>query len=178
MAASSQDTNTQSLPRVTYLPSLRNELVLVIGIIASAIASGYIAFYFPETSQDIGSIFGITISLPIAGVVPLVFLGQLFHNLNNRKLVVYDDGVLFVQGLIAWKQHSVRMRYIHIREIEVNQTILQKLFNVGDIILISVASHESDDEINMIGISNPEGAKLLIQEKLAKAGSPATVVED
>ena len=105
--------------------------------------------------------------IPLFGIIPLVLGAKLLHDMKDSKLLLYKDYVLYAKGLMSWQEHTVRIRYNHLREIEIDQTILQKLFGIGDIVLISMSS-QSEDEVYMRGIPNPRHIKDLIEKRRNK----------
>ena len=158
-----------------FRSSIWNFPHLLIGLLASVLLSWYSVLYLPWSVQYITP--GIPIPIPLTGIVVLTFLAFLFHAITDSRLILCSDYVLYIEGLASWKKHSIRILYRHIREIEIDQTILQQIFNTGDIFVLSVASKDSSD-IHMRGVRAPRKVKDLIEARMVEGptvtlGTPA-----
>lgn len=167
---------------ITIYPSPLAQVHLIFLIFMAAVIAAYVDARFVWGSQDLflGEFFGypLTVNIPLLGLVPLVLLAMLAHRLLDRRYVLSEDYILEVEGLLAWRLRTVRLRYLHIRGLEVDRSILQNLFGVGDLRVGGETSPE-DTDVVMYGIAHPEAFKDLIKErinrKLAELKSPQLV---
>lgn len=91
----------------------------------------------------------------VVAALPLLVLGlllQLYIGALFTKLTVTEDRVILRKGIISKRTSELRHR--DIRAIEVKQSILERLFNVGRIGISS--SGQSDLEIVIGGIVDPQ----------------------
>ena len=150
-------------------PSLLAQLHILLAVLVTTVMAIYLAVSFDWGSQTLtlGQVLKheLRITLPLFGIVPLVLLGTLSHRLLDRRYLLCNDYILEVEGLLAWKLRTVRLRYLHIRGLEVDRTILQHLFNVGDLRVGGEISPE-DTDIVMTGIYKPERYKDIIKERI------------
>ncbi len=124
---------------------------------------------FPDTVEHyfLGSAFGfdVGLSLPAMGILPLVLGAALIHKLLNRKYVLCEDYILEIEGLVAFTLRTVRLRYLHIRGLEIDCNILQRMLGVGDLRVGGEISPE-DTDVVMMGIYNPNRYKDIIKERI------------
>ncbi len=110
----------------------------------------------PETSVDT-----LISMLPI---VPLLILIKAAYPIINERLVVTPQYIIHVMGRISWRERSVRLEYGHIQEIEIEQTILQRMLGLGDISIVALGG-ANVAAIHMHGLANPRGVKDLIRAR-------------
>ncbi|MCA9290103.1 MAG: PH domain-containing protein [Phycisphaerales bacterium] len=77
-------------------------------------------------------------------------------------MVITNKRTIHRTGLLA--KHSSEVLHTHIRNIRIEQTVVQRLFNVGDISMDSSAGGGANVEINMRGVRDPEGVRDMIDE--------------
>ena len=155
-----------------------NEIPRGIVLLALYVATIYVSWTYPESIQyvSLGELFGreLSMGLPLFGIVPLVFMGAISHSLLNFRYVLTPDYVMEIEGLLDLREKSVRLHYIHIRGMEIDRSVLQKLLNIGDLRLGSAVAH-GDSEIVMKGIYNPRHYKDIINQRImAQSGTHAT----
>jgi uncharacterized membrane protein YdbT with pleckstrin-like domain len=163
------DTLVQANDTVIIYRSPLAEAPRIFLLVVLYIATIYFTNKFPITVHQIsiGSLFGydITFGLPLLGLLPLMLMGNIVVRLMNYKYVLTPDYVLEIEGLMALVEKSVRLHYIHLRGIEIERSVLQKLFNLGDLRLGSAIA-QGDAEIVMKGIYNPRRVKDIINERM------------
>lgn len=118
----------------------------------------------------LGTIAGYQVAfyLPFFLLFPLVFGIYILHRLYNYLYVLTPDYVLEVSGRISFNLKSQRIRYAHIRGVNVEQNIFQRIFNVGDIRLAS-AMQQRDSDVLMEGVANPNLYKDIINQRIHEA---------
>ncbi len=90
------------------------------------------------------------------------------------KLRIFRDRIVLEQGLLS---KDLKLLFISdIRTIDVRQTIIQRLFRMGDLLIAT--SGTSDYETVVEGFPNPDGIKNLILEQRALAFATPEELED
>jgi len=90
------------------------------------------------------------------------------------KLRIFCDRIVLEQGLLS---KDLKLLFISdIRTIDVRQTIIQRLFRMGDLLIAT--SGTSDYETVVEGFPNPDGIKNLILEQRALAIATPEELED
>lgn len=139
-----------------------NQLPLIIAIVFLSYAAYKISVAFPITVQELlrFSIFGtdISLKLPFFAIFPVVGVFVLIHRLFNERLVLHPEYLLFREGLLSWRELSSRIEYEHVREINIGQNIFQKLFNIGELRVSTVATQIAA-EVTMTGVRRPRRVK-------------------
>ncbi|MEZ5672758.1 MAG: PH domain-containing protein [Thiotrichaceae bacterium] len=89
-------------------------------------------------------------------------------------LTVTDKRTILRKGVLS--KYTNEVFHTSVRNIEITQTIMQRIFNVGDIVVAS-SSGQADLEIAVHGIPDPETVKQLIN-KYRMAASDNKKFED
>lgn len=159
----------QAFHPLVYKQSHLNHAMLFFGFVAISIFSLWATVNFSWTLQPIGAIpigpNGLNVYLPMFGIFPLILLALLLRSLYDKKLVLCEDYLLYLEGLASWKERSVRIDYRNIREVTIEQTLYQKLFGIGDILVTSLSTH-IDSSIRMPGVKRPRDIKNFIMERV------------
>jgi len=109
--------------------------------------------------------------LPLIGLaLGLLVLGRAAVDRLRRKYLVKPDGHVAVRyGIIAKETDEIRVQ--DIRLLGVNQSLVQRIFGLGDV-EIATAGH-GDVEILMQGIPDPEAVKEAVRKLQASLGGSA-----
>lgn len=141
-------------------------ILLLLLFYAAAI---YISVAFPVTVQRVplGSIFGkeMSIGIPLAAIVPIMMMGGIVHSLYDVRYVLTPDYVMEIEGLLSFNEKSVRLHYIHIRGMEIERNIFQKMFNIGNLKLGSAIA-QGDSDVVLRGVYDPRRYKDIINERI------------
>ena len=124
----------------------------------------YSLFFWPWSIQWIDMI-GTSIPISLFALPVLAAFVTLIAKTKNEKLILTDDYLLFIQGILNWRQASVRMEYHAIKQVSIDENIVQRILGIGDIRCSTVASVDSQF-ITMPGLSNPRAVKDLINAKI------------
>lgn len=147
-----------SLEQIAFHESIRNKLFLVSLFVVTSILACYGTVTWAWSVQMVPLGKYITLPIPLFGLAPLVLFTILLHRRYDRKLILTKEYLLFVEGVVSFKEHSLRVQYRNIREIGIDQTIVQRILGVGDL-LVSPLATQLESAIRMPGISNPRAAK-------------------
>lgn len=82
-------------------------------------------------------------------------------NAISITLTVTDKRTILRKGILS--KYTNEVFHVSVRNIEINQGIIQRIFNVGDIVVAS-SSGQADLEIAVRGIPEPETVKQLINK--------------
>ena len=114
-----------------YVPSMRSSYKCMFTIIALFIVALVLSFVKPiETHHEY--LLGMWILWIIVAVAMLLYMKLQTLGVH---LYVKPEEVEYVKGIL--KQNSIEISYRDFRMIEVSQTVMQRLLNIGD---ISIAS--------------------------------------
>jgi len=118
------------------------------------------AHKLPETNVDT--------FISLLPLIPLFVLGRAAYPIFNERLVLTPQYIIHVVGRISWRVRSVRLEYAHIQEIEIEQTVFQRILDVGDISIVALGGAKVAT-IHMHGLAHPRGVKDLIRSKRSDA---------
>lgn len=93
-----------------------------------------------------GTFFFLTFLLSIAVLIKMLFV------IYSTKYVVTNCRIIYITGLISVSIKEVRLD--DVRGVNLNQTILERLINVGSINIGTAATAET--EISMTGVKSPK----------------------
>lgn len=141
-----------------------NQLPLIIAFVASIFLTFWAPLHYPVTLQEI-DLGIITFSLPLFGLFPLVIAAALVRSLGNYRLILTPEYIYYAEGIFNWKEKTIRIEYNHIREIEIDQTMFQRIFGMGDLVITVVAT-SIESSTNMPGIWRPRKIKDLIRSRM------------
>jgi uncharacterized membrane protein YdbT with pleckstrin-like domain len=117
------------------------------------------------------------VKLPLFGIFPLFVGGILAHRVMNEKLIFHPDYLLFREGVLSWRETSSRIEYQWIREISIKQNLLQKILNVGELRVSTVATQIAS-EVTMPGVRDPRKVKDEIYRRMEAAKKTTTQHEN
>ena len=149
---------------VLYRHFLSLGLEIILFVVVS-IAALYYTIKYPEFIQyvDIG-IF--TFPIPLFLLPPIVLAAYIIHGLYNYKYIISDDYVLDYEGVLSFKMRETRVEYEHVRGIEVDKTLYQRMLGLGDIKIGSAM--KNDVEVMLKGIYDPNYYKDIIENRLRR----------
>lgn len=157
----------QSDSRLVIPKVWRSELK---SLIAFAIFSGVSLFLTQRYPQSVitGSLFNlgsmhVSLTLPLFSLLPLIPLMIGILHIYNVRYVIDSKGLEARVGILGLNQRITRVRYTDIRSAESDQTILERILNVGDVEVGTAAT--SEIEIIFQGVSAPQELQTVIQRE-------------
>ncbi len=121
-----------------------------------------LSYFFWVASIPAGAVLGYMFT-PYAFIlsgVGCVALLVWWLNVLGTKLTVTDKRTLLRRGILS--KHINEVLHSNVRNIQVNQSLLQRLFGVG---LVGIScSGQSGIEIEVVGVPDPEQVRKLIDE--------------
>jgi hypothetical protein len=148
---------TQSL--VNQLPRLS-----LVGITTLALL--YLTFYYPHLTNFPIPLSGWELQFPVLVFIPFVLVTVPLHNVFDARLILTPDYLLQVRGLASWRERSVRLEYSRIQEIEIEQTLLQRVLGVGDIKVTPIVVGMDESVLHIHGIPKPHMLKDLLRSRI------------
>jgi uncharacterized membrane protein YdbT with pleckstrin-like domain len=103
------------------------------------------------------------LSLPLYGLMPLTWLGDVTYRIYNVRYAVDGRGIEGRVGILSLKQSITRLRFEDIRSIEVDQSLLDRILNVGDLQIGTAAT--SGVEMVLSGIAAPYEVQDMMQKE-------------
>ena len=148
-------------------PTWRYQWSAMMGIVGMLAAAALAALYGPTY---LGA--RVTqLALAAAGALALYLLLLMFYRHLAWRYLVDDHNIESYQGVLARHVHSIRIE--DVRNVNVSQSVVQRLFGVGDVEFSSAAG--GDVEVIFFGISDPMRLKELVQR--LQGGSPPSQTE-
>lgn len=123
----------------------------------------YLTLLFPEFTTVPLEVGSSTFEFPFLKIIPLCMLGRSAFLVHNSRLVLTPDYLLHVTGRLAWRERTSRIDYNRIQEIEIVQTILQRILGVGDVRVLPLAGL-SENTLCVSGLRSPREVKDLIRQ--------------
>lgn len=145
----------------------RSQLKRLAIYVVLAIACIVLSRQFPRTIVD-GPLFTIGshqlfLSLPLLSFLPLAALMSLIWPIYDGYFKIDNRGVELKTGVLSINQKIVRVRYEDIRSIEVAQSILDRVLDVGTIGVASAATEGIEIAYN--GVAAPREIQDLMQSE-------------
>lgn len=112
------------------------------------------------TSQTVWLLPLLDLNLSI--LLPLLVLGETARRYYNDLYIICDDHILRKQGRLSLRYSVPLVKYIDIRGIRVNQSILGRIFNYGDVLVGTAAQDES--EIILAAVDSPEELAQVLED--------------
>lgn len=149
-----------TIPRVwrSELPRLS---LFAVSLVLSVVLSKYIpsSVIFGEFIR-VGNV-QIMLRLPLFWLVPIGFLIEAAYQIYNVRYQIDREGIICRVGIISFRQSITKIRYEDIRSIESDQTLIERLLNVGDVEIGTAATGHID--VLLKGIGSPLKVRELIQ---------------
>ena len=96
----------------------------------------------------------------VAGIALVVLLGW-YVRCRATRLEITDDTIILSLGLVARRNSEVRIA--DVRNITVDQTVLQRIFHVGSLGVSSAG--QADVEISVAGLPHPDSLAEMIRNR-------------
>lgn len=104
--------------------------------------------------------------LPILVLLPGFLLGKALVGMYDSRFIVDYRGVEAQVGLVSLLLRQPRLRFEDIRGVEPEQTIWQRMLNIGDVAIGSAMTEGV--EILMRGVADPRAIQLFISSEMEK----------
>lgn len=155
--------------KIVFFRSYLSQLPKIILFIISIGLLFYTALKMPWSVQhaNLGEIFGqeVNLSIPLFGIIPLVLIFWIGHELFDEAYIIGDSYVLEIRGRASLSARNIQIDFPNIRAVEIEQSLLQRILGLGDLHIATSAS-QSMPQLTMQGISNPEYYKEVLELRL------------
>lgn len=169
--------SNESIEVLIVRHSLFNQVPMILLLLLVTALSIYGTYQYRFAFQEIFTIAGISVKLPLFGIFPLFVGAILAHRVMNEKLVFHPEYLLFREGVLSWREISSRIEYEWIREVNIKQNIFQKILDVGELRVSTVATQIAA-EVTMFGVRDPRKVKDEIYRRIEAARKTTTPHED
>lgn len=105
----------------------------------------------------------IWLSLPILWLIPAWWLVTLIFRVYNVRYSADARGLESVEGVLSFNQTITRVRYGDVRSLELDQTILERILDVGELEVGTAGT--AGVEMIFKGVAEPFAIKKLIQSR-------------
>lgn len=159
--------SSEGFPAIIFPKTWRSEFegLLFFGI--SIVAGVVLSVMFPATIVEgpLFSLFGyqINLALPLLWLIPATWLSLLAFRVYNVRYSADERGLEAIEGILSFSQTITRLRYEDVRSLEMDQTILERLLNVGELEVGTAGT--AGIEMCLSGVANPYAIKALIQAR-------------
>lgn len=151
----------------SFSPSPLSQLACLIGGIVALVCG----FYFRVRGVWMES---SAVILPLAlasGIVGIVLLLVVLWRCKNEKLCFCSLYVSRYNGILGNNLRTSRLLYHHIRGVEIEQSIMDRILDLGDIHVSSDNSRASA-EIVIRGVRRPGRIKDILLDRVAASQTP------
>ena len=153
--------------RPTWRSQLHNIVYFILcSVLCVWLSQDYLSW--SVVSNTVLKLFGVKTKfyLPLLTLVPGYFLGRILLTIYDSRYIIDSKGVEAQMGLVSMSLRQPRLRFEDIRGVEPNQTLVQRILGIGDLLVGSAMTFEV--EIIMEGIANPRGVQQLINRERDK----------
>lgn len=145
----------------------RSEIPGVFLFLALCSISIYISNQFPSTIID-GRLFGIgdwelRLALPIFWLMPFIAIGSTVAKIYDVRYTINQREIQAIIGILAFNKRITGVRYEDVRSVEIEQTLLGRIFNFGDVEISTAAT--GTVEIIFRGIESPTEVQDMLQRE-------------
>ncbi|NDC38649.1 MAG: PH domain-containing protein [Proteobacteria bacterium] len=105
----------------------------------------------------------VTLALPILWLIPVAWLSMILFRIYNVRYVADSRGIEARSGILSFAQQITRVRYEDVRSIESEQSILERLLDVGTVWIGTAAS--TGVEVHLAGVAAPKSVQEFIQNE-------------
>jgi uncharacterized membrane protein YdbT with pleckstrin-like domain len=142
---------------------------LVFLAVAALVAIG-LTKQFPG-SILVGELFSLGFSvvylkLPLFFLIPAICWINLLFRIYNVRYSADTRGIQAVVGILSLNQRIIRVRYEDVRSIETDQTVIERLLDVGDVEIGTAGT--AGVELTLAGIGAPKEVQEMIQAERDK----------
>jgi uncharacterized membrane protein YdbT with pleckstrin-like domain len=145
----------------------RSEAGALIVFVVLCLGSVVLSKRFPSlvVTGELVSIGGKTLwlTLPILWCLPVGWLSMIVFRIYNVRYIADTRGIEACEGVLSLSQRITRVRYEDVRSIESDQTLLERLLDVGTVEIGTAAV--SGVELAMKGIAAPKAVQEFIQNE-------------
>jgi hypothetical protein len=154
-----------------FFPAWRSHFFDLIGFLISSIGAIWVSRELTDYVVIVGELFStqntqVVLHLPILVLVPGFFLVKTLVGIYDAKYIIDEAGIEAQIGKMSLNFSQPRIRWEDIRGVKPEQTIWERLLDIGTVSVGSAMTQET--EIVMKGVPSPRSIQLLIEHERAK----------
>ncbi len=153
-------------------PSVRDQwvhlIIFVFLMVFMVVGSLRFPWLVQQVNLNLPPGYDITFNVSLLALFPLISIAFIAHRLFDERYILTPEYILEISGRCSLKFHSARLRYIHVKDVEIDKKLYQRFLNVGDLI-VATSITSGDSNIRMKGIVNPWEIKKIVQERTRSA---------
>ena len=159
-------------PVIQLYRSVWNEVPLVLLLLALAWVGLQMTLVFPLSVQfvelPVAEKGSFALPIPLFAILPIAVFVVLLHRLYDSKYLITAEHVVQVDGRMSLSSKTSEVSFEFVRGIEVTRSFLQRLFDVGDIKVVSFVSNGLSEggEVTLRGIRVPSHFKHVVEERV------------
>jgi uncharacterized membrane protein YdbT with pleckstrin-like domain len=151
-----------------FFPSLLAQWLIITLLFLSVVVTIYFTAYVPFGAIPFK--FGLgssshTFTLSIFSVISIIFLAALLHQIFDSRYIIGKDYVRGVNGLLSFQERDSRIDFENIREIEIDASLIDRILNIGDVLIMSSVNSEAVVHLNRV--YNPWKLRAIIEYRKA-----------
>lgn len=150
--------------------SWRSEIHALFAFFVLGIVSTLLSRYYPGSviNGELFTLFGITVhvALPLFWLVPMFSLLFTITRIYDVRYIIDSRGLESKVGILGLNQRITRVRFEDIRSIEIEQTVMDRILDIGDV-EIGTAAVEGIEMV-LCGIAAPREVQDMIQSERDK----------
>ena len=158
----------------------RSEAIALLGFAVLGVATAVLSRRFPGlvVRGELFSVGGSTLrlALPVLWLVPAGWLAMIAFRIYNVRYVADTRGIEAYRGILSLSQQITRVRYEDVRSIESDQSLLERLLDVGTVQVGTAAS--TGVEMLLEGIAAPKSVQEFIQNERDRRQTALPAMED
>jgi len=152
---------------IRIMKTWRSEIVTVLIFIIMAVIAIVLSELFPWSIIE-GELFKVggtsyRMTLPLFWFMPLITIGSAIFRIYNVRYTITERGIEFEKGIIELRIKLIRVWFEDIRTVQKNQTILERILNIGSIHIGTAATGTL--EITLKGLAAPDEVLEMIQRE-------------
>ena len=156
-----------AIEKVEIHKAWRSELKRTITYLIASIVCVWLTWKYPW-SVVVGKLFSfgdltVYLHLPTFALIPLALLVDVMVKLYDVQYTVSEKGIEARIGILSFHQRITQLRFEDIRECSIEQSLLERMLDVGDIEVATAATGLT--EIVLEGIGAPTEVHELIQKE-------------
>jgi len=148
----------------------RSEIGGVVFFIVCIIGAAALSRYLPGT-VIVGELVPLGLSVvylkfPLFWLAPLSCWIHLLFKMYNVRYSADTRGVEAVVGILSLNQRIIRVRYEDVRSIETDQTVIERMLDVGDVEIGTAGT--AGVELTLAGVGAPKEVQDMVQAERDK----------
>jgi len=106
------------------------------------------------------------LKLPLCWLIPAICWIHLVFRVYNVQYSADTRGIQAVVGILSLNQRIIRVRYEDVRSIETDQTVVERMLDVGDVEIGTAGT--AGVELTLAGVGAPKEVQEMIQAERDK----------